>query len=269
MIVDTTLFNNEFDMLDIRLALTQGWVDRWIICEANRTLSGKPKPWHLKDNLDRYRPYLDRLQVISIDVPENWTNWDIENGQRALIRSAYDDCDDDAIVMHSDLDEILNPDCVGELLEFLNEHDRPVTCSLDFFLYRFDLQVDRKWKGNVLAKKRHFQDPCTLYKGVEAGIGHAQKRKNRRHCVGLDRQVGWHWGWIGNDTQILNKVTSCIETQQRDANQILEDLRRGDTATAINHKCSTRWVPDPGYPKAVYDVIKQYPYWFKDDQART
>jgi mannose-6-phosphate isomerase-like protein (cupin superfamily) len=34
MIVDTFMFNNEFDMLDIRLAITEHYVDRWIILEG-------------------------------------------------------------------------------------------------------------------------------------------------------------------------------------------------------------------------------------------
>ena len=109
MIIDTTLFNDEFDMLDIRLALTQTWVDRWIICEGNRTLSGRPKPYHLSNNLARYAQYQDRLQVICLDIPETWSNWDIENGQRAAIRDAYQDCAQDDVIVHSDLDEILNP----------------------------------------------------------------------------------------------------------------------------------------------------------------
>ena len=43
MIVDTTLFNDEFDMLDIHLAITNHYVDRWIILEGNKTWSGISK----------------------------------------------------------------------------------------------------------------------------------------------------------------------------------------------------------------------------------
>lgn len=267
MIIDTTLFNNEFDMLDIRLALTENWVDHWIICEGNRTLSGHLKPFYLRENINRYQQYQDRLTVISLDIPDHWTNWDIENGQRAALLQGYQHCSDEDIIMHSDLDEILNSDCIPLLLRHLDIHDRPVSCSLDFYLYRFDLKVDRKWKGNVISKKRHAQDPCTLYKGKNAGVGHAQKRKDRSHCISFDQQVGWHWGWIGNDQTILNKVSSCIETQNRDAEELLKNLRLGDTATAINHKCTTRLVVDLQYPPRVFDVIRCYPYWVQNVQA--
>jgi beta-1,4-mannosyl-glycoprotein beta-1,4-N-acetylglucosaminyltransferase len=267
MIIDTTLFNDEFDMLDIRLALTESWADRWIICEGNRTLSGHPKPYHLSDNLTRYDRYIDRMHIVKLDIPESWTNWDIENGQRAAIRDAYHDSADDDVIMHSDLDEILNPDRVPQILAYLDQHDQPVSCVLDFYLYRFDQRVDRGWKGTVVAKKRHFRDPAALYKGFDAGVGRARKRKNRDHCVAFPHRAGWHWGWMGDDQRILNKVRSCIETQFRDADTMLADFKRGDTTAAINYKCRTYHVTDPGYPDSVMQILRQYPYWTIHAQA--
>jgi len=49
MIIDTLLFNNEFDMLDIHLAITDQYVDRWVVLEASRTFSGISKPYYLTD----------------------------------------------------------------------------------------------------------------------------------------------------------------------------------------------------------------------------
>lgn len=261
MIIDTTLFNNEFDMLDIRLALTESWVDHWIICEGNRTMSGQPKPYHLSENLDRYDKYRDRMTVLKLDIPEWWTNWDIENGQRAHIRKGYDQlASQDDIIMHSDLDEILNPELVPDILTMLEAEDRPITCGLDMYLYRFDQKLERGWKGHVIARRRHFQDPCTLYKGLAAGVGHAQKKKTRDHCVSFPRRAGWHWGWMGSDETIRTKVKSCIESQHRDADQVVQQLTSGDTASAINQKCHTTLV-DPDYPPQVLDVIGRYPWW--------
>ena len=261
MIIDTTLFNNEFDMLDIRLALTESWVDHWIICEGNRTMSGQPKPYHLSENIDRYAKYRDRMTVLRLDIPEWWTNWDIENGQRAHIRVGYDRlASQDDIIMHSDLDEILNPELVPDILTMLEAEDRPITCALDMYLYRFDQKLERGWKGHVVARRRHFQDPCTLYKGLAAGVGHAQKKKTRNHCVSFPRRAGWHWGWMGSDDIIRTKVKSCIESQHRDADQVVQQLTHGDTTSAINQKCRTTLV-EPDYPPRVLDVIGRYPWW--------
>jgi hypothetical protein len=263
MIVDTTLFNNEFDMLDIRIALTEDWVDRWIICEGNRTMSGRPKPYHLSENLERYRHLGDRLRVICLDIPESWSNWDIENGQRAALMPGYQDCAPDDIIMHSDLDEILNPKLVPEIIELCRSVDKPITCTLAMYLYRFDQKLQRTWAGNVVALQRHFDDPCHLYKGLAAGVGHAQKRKDRSHCHWYPNLAGWHWGWMGDDDVVRTKIVSCIETQHRDTDATLELLHRGDTGSAINQKCVTQWDPDPGYPAQVDAVLRRYPFWTK------
>jgi beta-1,4-mannosyl-glycoprotein beta-1,4-N-acetylglucosaminyltransferase len=263
MIVDTTLFNNEFDMLDIRIALTEDWVDRWIICEGNRTMSGRPKPYHLSDNLDRYRHLSDRLRVIRLDIPESWSNWDIENGQRAALLPGYADCAPDDVIMHSDLDEILNPDLAQEIVELCRSEDRPITCTLAMYLCRFDQKLQRTWAGNVIALKRHFDDPCHLYKGLAAGVGHAQKRKDRSHCQWYPNLAGWHWGWMGNDDVLRTKIVSCIETQHRDTEAMLNLLNIGDTGNAINQKCVTEYDADPGYPPKVAAVLQRYPFWTK------
>jgi hypothetical protein len=267
MIVDTTLFNDEFHMLDIRIELTRTWVDRWVICEGNRTMSGKPKPYHLSDNIERYAHLGDRLRVIKLDIPETWSNWDIENGQRAALLPGYADVGDDDIVMHSDLDELLNPELVPEILHEVHAQDRPITCTLEMYIYRFDQKLNRSWAGNVVAKKRHFDDPCHLYKGLQAGVGHAQKKKDRSHCGWYPKPAGWHWGWMGNDDVIKNKIVSCIESQHKDAEQTLAYFRSGDTGSAINHKCVTDYVANPNYPDSVMQVIKQYPYWTDGNQG--
>lgn len=260
MIIDTTLFNNEFDMLDIRLALTENYVDRWVICEGSRTMSGKAKPWHLSDNLDRYAKWADRIQVIKLDIPASWSNWDIENGQRAALLAGYQHDAHHDIVMHSDLDEILNPELWPQMVALMDQTHRPVTCTLDMYIYRFDQRVDRKWTGNVIARKHMFSDPCELYKGPGSGVGQARKKKDRSHCVKFGQTAGWHWAWMGDDSSIITKVASCIETQHRDPHQILDSLKKQDAAGAINHKTATRFV-DPGYPDQVQRVLCRYPYW--------
>jgi hypothetical protein len=266
MIVDTFLFNDEFDMLDIRLVLTQDWVDRWVVCEANRTMSGKHKPYHLSENIDRYLHLKDRLRVIKLDVPESWTNWDIENGQRAALLKGYSDCQADDIIMHSDLDEILDPRRVPYIMTMLEQRDRPISCVLDMYINRFDQKLDRRWKGNVVARKRMFRDPCELYKGPGSGVGHARKKKDRSLCDTFPGVAGWHWGWMGSTDVLKNKVVSCIESQNRDVEQVLASLDQYDYQSAVNHKCSTVYTPDPDYPESVLEVIKRYPWWTDPDR---
>jgi beta-1,4-mannosyl-glycoprotein beta-1,4-N-acetylglucosaminyltransferase len=256
MIIDTFLFNNEFDMLDIHLAITDHYVDRWVILEASRTFSGIPKPYYLTDNFERYKTlYGDRITVVTLELTAEQTNLVCETMMRRAISPALVNCDPDDIVIHGDLDEIINPECWTEILATMDQHNQPVSCGFEMFMYKFDQRADRGWKGSVVARCGMFDTPHDLYKG------NSIKRKDRSHCVGLTIPVGWHWTWMGNDDLIRNKVVSCIESQHRDPEQILSAFKQRDTQAAVNHKCITHTV-DITYPEQVQTVLRQYPaYW--------
>lgn len=255
MIVDTFMFNNEFDMLDIRLAVTEHYVDRWIVLEGSQTWSGHKKPYHLSDYMHRYRHYQDRLSVIRLDIPEQYLNWQCENHSRASLQQGIDLLDDQDIIMHSDLDEILNPEKIKDIIQLMDQHQQPVACVLDMYVYKFDQKINRAWNGNMVARKHMFDNPQQLYKGNNV------KRKDRSHSVQFPHTAGWHWTWIGDDERIRTKVTSCIESQHRDPEQVLEAFKQLDTASAINHKCESHSVAVT-YPDSVQTVLQQYPaYW--------
>ena len=91
MIIDTFLFNDEFDMLDIHLAITNHFVDRWIVLEASRTFSGIPKPYNLTENFARYQAqYPDRIQVVTLELTAEQTNLICETMMRQGLQPAVD-----------------------------------------------------------------------------------------------------------------------------------------------------------------------------------
>jgi len=255
MIIDTFLFNDEFDMLDIRLDISAAYVDRWVILEGDRTWSGLPKPYHLSNNLDRIERYRDRITVINLQIPNNCVNWQCENLSRRSVTQGLDDCDANDIIVHGDLDEVINPDDWSDIVSTMDQHQRPLTCAMEMYIYRFDQRAARQWGGCVVSRRAWFQDCQQLYRGVNV------KRKDRSHCVSMPRTVGWHWTWIGPDDRIRTKVQSCIESQHRDPEQVLSSLQDLDTAAAINHKCVTDTVTTQ-YPPTVQAVLDRYPqYW--------
>ncbi len=255
MIIDTFMFNDEFEMLDLRLSLSKKYVNRWIILEGNKTWSGKEKPFYLKEHFEKYsKIYKDRIELICLEIPDGYKDWQCENFSRASLQKGIEKYNDNDIIIHSDLDEILNPLMVPEIIQYLEKMNKPISCTLDMFIYKFDQKVDRNWSGNVVAKKHMFKNPQQLYKGDSS------KRKNREFCETFPKNAGWHWTWMGDDERIKNKVISCIESQHRDPDQVLNALKQQDTQSAINHKCKTIKV-DVDYPDEVLTVIKQLPYW--------
>lgn len=258
MIIDTTLFNDEFDMLDIHLEITEQYVDRWIILEASRTFSGLPKPYNLTNNIEKYKEkYGDRIEVINLELSEDQKNLVCETMMRKGFAQSLSKYNNEDIIIHGDLDEIIDPNKWDKLISLMNEHNKPVSCGFEMYLYRFDQKAERGWQGSVIARKRMFETPHDLYKGSVEVV----KRKNRINAVGLPESVGWHWTWMGNDELIKNKVKSCIESQHRDPEEVLSAFKEKDTRTAINHKAASSIIV-PEYPASVMNILKKYPaYW--------
>lgn len=248
------MFNNEFDMLDIHLAITDHFVDRWIILEASRTFSGIPKPYYLSDALAKYRTkWGNRIEVVRLPLDESQTNLICETMMRKGFRDSLSAVDSEDIVCHGDLDEIIDPNQWPHIVALMDQRQRPVSCGMEMFFYRFDQRADRGWRGTVVARRRMFDTPHELYKGTHV------KRKDRSHCVGPKHPVGWHWTWMGNDETIKHKVVACIESQHRDPEQVLQSFKAVDTMAAINHKCTSEIVPTR-YPAPVQKILEQYPY---------
>lgn len=255
MIVDTFMFNDEFEMLDIRLEITKKYVDKWIILEGNKTWSGNSKSFLLQSQIERYnKKYGNKIDLITLEIPYDYKDWVCENYSRASLQIGIDRLNDNDIVIHSDLDEIINPEKFQVILNELESRNKPISCQLEMYVYSFNLKTLRNWNGPVIAKKSMFENPQRLYKGS------LHKRKDRAHCYHYPGLVGWHWTWIGNESRIKNKVISCIESQNRDPEQVLSSLKIGDTVSAINHKTVTEKI-ESSYPNVVDVILKKYPYW--------
>jgi hypothetical protein len=255
MIVDTFLFNNEFDMLDIHLAITEHYVDRWIILEADRTLSGLSKPFHLSENFKKYeKKFGDRIEKISLNLLPNHPHPSyVETSMRQGFSPFLEKYDQHDIIIHGDLDEIIDPTKWNAIIELLNKENKPVSCSFEMYMYKFDQKASRNWKGSVVAKRNMFETPHDLYKGHKEII----KRKHRGHCVSLPELVGWHWTWFGNDQLIKEKVNNLIEHHGRNPEEVLDAFKKVDTKSAINHKCDSEIIK-PVYPEIVLETIKKY-----------
>ena len=52
---DCFLFNNELDLLEIRLKYLWDVVDTFVIVEADTTFAGEEKPLHFKENKERFK----------------------------------------------------------------------------------------------------------------------------------------------------------------------------------------------------------------------
>jgi beta-1,4-mannosyl-glycoprotein beta-1,4-N-acetylglucosaminyltransferase len=143
-VFDCFPFFNELDVLEIRLAELDALVDHFVIVEATRTHTGKPKPLYFADNRKRYDRYAHKIiHVVADDLPSGQSDhWGREIFQRqAIVRGLGDARPDDRIIS-SDCDEIPKPDVLRRALALPGLSRRIVVFWCENYFYRLNLRND-------------------------------------------------------------------------------------------------------------------------------
>ncbi len=61
MIYDCFIFNNEVDLLELRLSILDGVVDKFVIIEGNKTFSGNYKWSNFITHKERFKKWEDKI----------------------------------------------------------------------------------------------------------------------------------------------------------------------------------------------------------------
>ena len=122
MLVDSFLYFNEAELVELRIKYLEKVVDVFVVVEANITHQGKKKEWNfpklLENNLKKYSKKIQYHQLVidkeKIKNEESWIiddvkgddAWRIENFQRNYIKTACKEFSNEDILLISDIDEI-------------------------------------------------------------------------------------------------------------------------------------------------------------------
>ena len=165
MIFDCFTFFNELDLLEIRLNVLDGVVDRFVLVESTRTFTDKPKRLFYEESKERFARFANKIDHVVVDsFPPFTTAWLYESHQRnqisaGLLRSG---AKADDVVMISDVDEIPNPEQVRKLA------NTPGVKGFrqDYFCYYLNFRNVRQqaWVGT---KMLSYADFLTVFDGVE------------------------------------------------------------------------------------------------------
>lgn len=122
-IFDCVVFNDELDLLELRLRTAAPFVDAFVVVEADRTFSGLPKPLRFAAERERFAPWEAQIRhVVVDDMPVGGaTRWPAEVHQRNALLRGLDGAADDDVVIVADVDEILHPEVLAGLRESLRE----------------------------------------------------------------------------------------------------------------------------------------------------
>ena len=189
-IYDCFLFNDELDLLEIRLNELDDVIDYFVLVEAPYTFSNKEKPLYFEDNKERFSKFLHKIKHIVVkEKPKIVDNWSIEEYQRNSISKGLEDCKDDDIIIISDLDEIINKKILKQKINSI------YSLSQNLYYYYLNCYNNTKWEMAKIGKYYYIKN---------YSINDVRKLIN----VPIITEAGWHFSYVGGVKSIINKIES-------------------------------------------------------------
>ena len=242
MIIDTFLFFQELDLLEIRLEYLYPFVDKFIIVEARQSFKGNTKDFIFEQNSKRYQKYLDKIiyhkiediqfnyeglinflkksnskvcKKISLFIEKhdyyekNNLSFILDSYHRECIHIGLEKiCKDEDIVLLSDLDEI-PPFEIVKNLKLENKLNKLYVFVQNEFQYFLNNYANGNWYGTIIS-------PYKLIK--EHSLNQLRKNSSRFKVIS---NSGYHFTSIGNKKSIINKIENW--GHQEFNNNIIKD----------------------------------------------
>jgi len=206
---DCCMYFDEDLMLDLRLNTLNKHVDKFVIAEATREHSGKEKK--LNFDIKNFSHFKDKIIYLVIeDLPinvkskkKNWTpnHWRDQYQRNSLIRG-FEKCNENDLIMISDIDEIPDPKKLPEF-KIKNKY----ACFLQKnFQSKLNLQniTDKYWMGTKICQKKYLKSPQWLrdIKTKKRPFWKFYKPKEPQ----LILDGGWHFSFLKKPKDIAKKI---------------------------------------------------------------
>lgn len=194
MLIDTFMFYNELDILELRLSVLDEYVDRFVLVEAEVNHVGGSKELFFQNNRDRFAKWLPKIQHIIVtkdEAPTGENPWSREKYQREQIMKGLQDVPDDALIMISDVDEI--PD----MSRVPFENMKTLVLSIHMYMFQYSLDhmfVNEPWVGTVLTTVDIVKKWSVNY------------FRDHRWKFPVIQFAGWHLSSFGDEKMVLNKM---------------------------------------------------------------
>ena len=160
-IIDTTTYFEEDLMMDLRFNILDPFIDKFIVCEARFSHSGKKK--EIKFDKKNFSKFEDKIIHAIVDnepanliIKNNLSNSEIRMNsilriqhQRNFISNFIDQFSPEDYLIHSDNDEIPNL----EAYNLKNNKEKFVIFKQKMFYYKFNLSLPNlNWYGSKACK---------------------------------------------------------------------------------------------------------------------
>lgn len=221
MVKDIITFNGEKDLLKLRLAILDPFVDEFIIVEAPRTFSGLKKPlyfkredfpsekitYHVIDERNAEEQY-GQLADESPNVPVNGpTHWRREFIQKEAIKDALTHCQDNDVCFVGDVDEIWSEEAL------LCNLDRKL--KLKVYTYYLNNRSSEEFWGTIKTDYKTIKEGC---------LNHL-----RTFLPKTDMEFGWHFTSMGGYNEMFRKLIHSYTSDSYSNEAVMVQLRQNMT----------------------------------------
>ena len=283
MIIDTFIFNNDFNALKIRLDELSGVVDLFIISESAFTHSGLPKPTYLAEKREFLDAYPNQFHLISDRRKHLTANPRIreqiqrQNISRFLRKMDLNNCD---LIIHSDCDEIPSAKAITNL--YSSKH--PVNAILQLRNYANALNLQNgHWERVRVISADQFRSIQHLRKDLFLRV--AMKQRTRRlpfirvpdywttrkfltwffpeyvrvPHISVTPDSGWHFNNLISRDEVELKIRSSCHVELSSEESISRALENFDLGREIYTGSHLEKVPiDDYFPDAIRGGISQW-----------
>lgn len=273
---DCVLINDELDILDIRLHTLNSVIEKFIVVESDKTHSGRPKPLHFQNNIQRFAEFQDKIIHLvypAADVEPGNTNqsWFNEGNQRnKFLEVLNHQQPSDGLCLVCDVDEIPRPQQLLEAKHISLHTGLPVALEMEWCLYF----LNYAYPDSTQFRGPYLYNPSTAQE-VHARYGQTRYDPSyfRWHMCApgyendfpVVKNAGWHFSWMGGIENISRKLESYAHVEWdrvdvKNADHVLRCMIRGQDL--FNKTPSTlKLKPDdflPDYIKNNREKFKNY-----------
>jgi len=260
-------FDEDF-VLDLRLNILNDHIDSFVIAEATRDHTGRERK--LNFNINNFQKFKNKITYIVVeDLPiklkfykKNWTGHHIRDQyQRNALARGFENCNDDDLIMISDIDEIPNPEKIKDF-----KINNKYAC---FMQKNFQSKInllnvsDKHWMGTKITQKKYLRSPQWLRSIKTSKPAFWKFYKPRQPQLIYDG--GWHFSFLKEPRGISKKIQSYSHSEFNipeftDEQKIENRIKLKKDIFDRNYKYE-KIDMDNSYPKYILKNLEQLERW--------
>jgi beta-1,4-mannosyl-glycoprotein beta-1,4-N-acetylglucosaminyltransferase len=269
LVIDTFPFNDELDMLELRLTEIGDAVDFVVAVEADVTHQGELKPYHLTENLDRFKRWEEKLIVVQATnlptVEQAPSAWAREHAQRDWIAGGIDEVSQITPVLSSDIVLQSDVDEVPRAVYARNVRPTGLTAfGQRGHFWAVDWFYPEQWHGTVAGTldtimTRCGRNPFSWMRDSRNGMPPPDPSITvTSTCPPHMQDAGWHLSWLGGPERTSKKLSEFCHPEAEV--EIAEGLADED-------RFYREGVHVDGLKMLPVDVDEEWPRWIVEGHA--